>query len=160
MPPWRSLIHGDADVTVQTLPGKQAKALARSSTPPAGSSSPSYEDSRGNRHLSPTVLNTLNDYFAHWEVRLGRHASPSAEAELTSQALPDTYVPAPRPRNEEQRQATVDAVGIVGAPPNPYLYNLCRLVCTRLSGSEAQQPLQTPGLIVVVGHGWQQPVHL
>ena len=130
-PVWRSPGHGngDADVTVQTLPPDKSKLSSATSQLSAGSSSPTYEDGRGHRHLSPNIMGALHEYVTHIEVKLGRQPTLSAEAELTSQALPDTYVPAPRPSNEEQRQATVDALGIVGAPASPYLYNLCRLVC-------------------------------
>ena len=115
----------------------------------AGSSSPSWEGSRGHRTLSPNIMGALHEYVAHIKDKLGRQPTLSAEAELNSQALPDTYVPAPRPANEAERQATVDAMNIIAAPANPYLYNLCRLVCScspfrSLEQQTAHDPAKRP----------------
>ena len=128
-----SLSTGRAEAHVHMLPPSHLKP-APSLQQLGGSSSPCYEDSRGNKKISPSAMSTFINYISHVEVKIGRQMTTGGhEPELNSQALPDTYVPAPRPANEAQRQATVESLNIVGAPANPYLYNLCRLVCPGLT---------------------------
>ena len=59
---------------------------------------------------------------------------PGSGQALTSTAVPDKYVPPPRPANEAQRQATVDALGLSDSPTLPTLNSLSQLV--RLLGAD------------------------
>ena len=66
----------------------------------------------------------------------------STDDGLNSQGAPDRYVPAPRPANEEQRQATVDALGMSSTPALPTLNTLCQLVRPRLPDREGKKITQ------------------
>ena len=99
----------------------------------------------GHRKLSPGILTHVQDYMSQLGTGGPRRATIVQEVELGSPGLPEQYVPTPRPANEEQRQATVDALGIMAAPPNPQLYNLCRLVCCEAVSSAPPEALPPPG---------------
>ena len=92
-----------------------------------------YVSHKGHRKLSPSAASTVHGYMAHSQTKYGAKRGASQDTELTSLAMPDVYVPPPLPSNEEARQATVDALGIIHAPANVHLYSLCRLVRLQLA---------------------------